>query len=366
VISSNPSNGDTNVPTQTNSKLVGGANNVITTKLVTATFDEAMDPNTITTVGTGLVPTFTLWDNTLNAAVTGSVTMDATNTIATFTSAASALNAGTNYTATVSTAAKNAGSITAMPKAVAWSFTTNATPLIGQARINLLTAGNYVILADTAITNPGGAGHITGDIAVGPGVTSTAITGFGLVLPAGGAYSTSALITGKVYASDYAVPSPANMVTASTDMLNAFNEAAGRTTADTTSFPAVEIGGQTIPPGLYKWSSAVGITTDVTLDGQGNTNAVWIFQIAQDLTVASSGSVATGAHVVLINGAKASNIFWQVNGGVGTALGTYSTFNGVILTAKQINMNTGAVLNGRALAQTQVTLISNTITQPAP
>ena len=355
------SNLDTNVPTSTN-----GTGNIVTGKVLTATFNTAMNDTTITPVGT-----FTL-KVTGGANVPGTVTMNAAKTVATFTPTAVALVPNTNYTATVTTAAKNAGG-TAMPKSVAWSFMTKAVAFTGQAPVNLLTAGNYVIFSDTSIQNPGAAGAITGDIGAGPGVTSTAITGFGLVLDSTQDFAVSALIIGKVYAHDYTGlgaggmgTTPANMNTAANDMLTAYNEAAGRTISDTTSYPAVEIGGQTIPPGLYKWTTDVGITTDVTLDAQGDSNAVWIFQIAQNLTIAAGASVPAGIKVVLVNGAKASNVFWQVGGVTGATLNAYSTFKGTILSAKQVVMGSGAVLYGTALAQTDVTMIANAVTKPAP
>lgn len=232
------------------------------------------------------------------------------------------------------------------------------------AVVDLLTAGDFVIFSDTAIANPGAAGTITGDIGTGPGVTSTAITGFALVLDGSGVFSTSSLVTGSVYAFDYTPPTPTKVTTASTDMLTAYNDAAGRALPDFTELYTGDLSGQTLVPGLYKWSNTVLINTDVTL--AGSATDVWIFQIAGDLTVAAGGSVPAGIKVLLTGGALAKNVFWQVGGGTGATLGTYSTFEGIILSAKQIVMNTGAVLNGRALAQTQVSMDANAVTQPAP
>jgi hypothetical protein len=363
VIASNPSNGDTNVPTRTNN-----TGNIPTTKLLTATFNEVMDPATVTTSGT-----FTLRNNTLGVSVPGNVSMDSTNTVATFTSTASALNAGTSYTATISTAAKNFGSITAMPKAVAWSFTTmavsfvnQAIPFIGQAPINLLTAANFTILAKTTITDVSPSA-ITGNVGLSPA------TGFGIQIScpeitSGGIYEVNA---GYVGADMTCVkPGPGANKTlvdqAIADMGTAYGEAAARGAPDATELGAGNISGLTIYPGLYKWSSTVAINTDVTLDAQGDTNAVWIFQVAQNLSIAPGGSVPAGIKVILIGGAKASNIFWQVGGGTGATLGTYSTFNGNILSTTQVVANTGAVVNGRLFADSQVTLQVNTVTQPAP
>jgi hypothetical protein len=147
-------------------------------------------------------------------------------------------------------------------------------------------------------------------------------------------------------------------------MGTAYTDAAGMTNPTATELGSGDISGLTIAPGLYKWSTDVNINTNVTLSG--GANDVWIFQIAGDLNVASAGSVPAGVHVILSGGAQAGNIFWQVGGVTGATLGTYSTFNGTILSAKQIILQTGAVLNGRALAQTDVTLDTNTVVIPIP
>jgi type VI secretion system secreted protein VgrG len=122
---------------------------------------------------------------------------------------------------------------------------------------------------------------------------------------------------------------------------------------------AGDLGGQTLPPGLYKSTSSLGITGVLTLDGQGNANSVFIFQVASALTT------ATSSQVVLIGGAQAANIFWQV--GSSATLGTYSIFNGTILAQASITLATGAALNGRALARTgAVTLDTNLAANPGP
>ena len=222
----------------------------------------------------------------------------------------------------------------------------------GPAAVNLGSAGNFVILSKSGISTTGST-SITGDIGVSP-ISATAITGFALTLPAGSVFSTSALVTGKVYAPSYADPTPANLITAVGDMQTAYTDAAERTNPTATELGAGNIGGLTLAPGLYKWSTGVTIPTDVTLSGSAND--VWIFQIAQNLNVSSA------AHIVLTGGAQASNIFWQVAGQ--TIIGTTAVFNGNILDQTAIVLNTGATLNGRALAQTAVTLDSNSVTMP--
>jgi hypothetical protein len=221
-----------------------------------------------------------------------------------------------------------------------------------QAPVNLGTAGNYMILAKSGISTTGTT-SIVGDIGVSP-IAATAITGFALVADASNQFSTSSLVTGKVYAADYAVPTPANLTTAVLDMQTAYTDAAGRALPDFTELGAGNIDGMTLVHGLYKWGTVVTIPTGVTL--KGGANDVWIFQIAQGLTVGN------GAIVTLSGGAQAKNIFWQVAGQ--TTLGTTSDFKGIVLCQTAIVLNTGAVMNGRALAQTAVTLIANAITAP--
>lgn len=219
----------------------------------------------------------------------------------------------------------------------------------GPATINLGTASNFVLLSKAGITTTG-ATTIVGNIGVSP-IAATAITGFGLILDNSGTFSRSTLVTGKVFAANYAAPTPSQLTTAIKDMQTAYANAAGRTNPTATELGAGNIGGRTIRPGLYKWSSNVIIPADVTLTG--DKNAVWIFQVAGTL------SLSSGKKVILSGGAQAKNIFWQVAGR--TNLGSASTFNGNILDKTAITMQSGAKLNGRGLAQTNVTLIANTI-----
>jgi hypothetical protein len=224
----------------------------------------------------------------------------------------------------------------------------------GAATVNLRTAGNFSILAKTGISSTGTTA-IVGDIGVSP-AQATYITGnFALDLPASSAFSTSVLVTGKVYAPSYAVPTPAYISTAVSDMETAYTDAAGRAPTVTDELGAGNIGGLTLVPGVYKWGTGVTIPTDVTLSG--GANDVWIFQIAQNLDISSAKKV------VLAGGAQASNIFWVVGGQ--TTIGTTAAFQGNILDQTAIVLNTGATLNGRALAQTAVTLDANTVTVPA-
>ena len=236
---------------------------------------------------------------------------------------------------------------------VAIIMPTNAFSQSSPAPVNLGTAGDFVILAKTEISTTGTTG-ITGDIGLSPSA-ATYITGFGLIMDASGTFSTSSLITGKGYASDYTTPTPTKMTTAIGDMETAYTDAAGRTLPDYTELYTGNLTGHTLTHGLYNWSSTVSVAgAGVTISG--TVTDVWIFQIAQNLDLTS------GAIVTLSGGAKASNIFWQVAGQV--TLGTTVAMKGIILCKTQVAMNTGATLNGRALAQTAVTLNADVVTAP--
>ena len=187
-------------------------------------------------------------------------------------------------------------------------------------------------------------------------IDATAITGFSLMLDATTQFSTSPQVVGKVYAADYAAPTPSTVGTAVSDMVTAYTDAAGRTLPDFIELGAGDIGGMTLAPGLYKWGTGLTIPVDVTL--AGGPNDVWIFQIAGSLTMAGA------KRVILSGGAQAANIFWQVAGGVGADLGTSSHFEGIILAQTGINLFTGASINGRLLSQTAVTLDANAVTAP--
>lgn len=209
--------------------------------------------------------------------------------------------------------------------------------------VYLGTAGYFAILAKSGISTTG-ATHVVGIMGVSP-IDSTAITGFALVKQAP-TYSRSPLVTGSIFAANYAAPTPGRLTVEVGDMQKAYNDAAGRTHPTATELGAGNIGGLTLKPGLYKWGTSVAIPTNVTLSG--GPNGVWIFQVAGTLTVAS------GKKVILAGGALNKNIFWQVAGK--TTLGTTAVLHGVVLDKTAIVLKTGAKLYGRALAQTAVTL----------
>lgn len=326
VVSNTPSNGATNVP-------VNGTASVM--------FSEAMDPASLTT------STFTLTSGAGATPVPGTVIYG--NMKAFFTPTAQ-LASNSSYTATITTGARSAKGI-ALATRLTWGFTTG-TLVAAATPVNLGTAGNYVILAKSGIsTVPASA--ITGNLGLSPAAASF-ITGFSLIADATNAFSTSSQVTGKVYAADYAVPTPSNLTTAVGDMETAFTDAAGRAPA-VTELGAGNIGGMTLSSGVYKWGSGVLIPADVTLNGSATD--VWIFEIAQGLTLGS------GAKVILAGGALPKNIFWQVSGAV--IVGPTAHLEGVVLTQTAVSMANGASINGRLLAQTAVTLDGNAVVQPA-
>ena len=222
---------------------------------------------------------------------------------------------------------------------------------LGPAPPNMGTASSFVILAQTGITTTGTT-HLTGDLGVSP-IAGTSMTGFTLVMDGTNTFATSPLVTGKVYAADYASPTPAKLTQAISDMQTAASDAAGRTSPTASELGAGAIGGLTFQPGLYKWSTAVGIGSNLILSG--GPNDVWIFQVAQTLDVAS------GVQVTMAGGAQAKNVYWSV--GEQVTLGTNSALKGNLITETAIVFNTGASLVGRALAGTAVTLDANSITK---
>ncbi len=227
-------------------------------------------------------------------------------------------------------------------------FTTWASVPLGPLPVNLGNAAGFSILAYSEITS----------------VTASAITGNVGVSPAAGAFLglTQTQVTGTMYTVDATGPagsvvSPSFLTQATGDLTIAYNDAAGRTVSPVGL--AGNLGGQTLYAGLYKSSGTLEISAgDLTLDANGNSNSVWIFQIA------SSFNMTSGRQVFLTNGAKASNIFWQV--GTAATFGTTSVMKGTIMAGTQVTMATGATLEGRALALTaNVTLQQNTITIPS-
>lgn len=315
---------DTVAPTVNSTNPAPGATGVA---VITATFSEAMlsssiSPASFAVSGPGVTP------------VTGVVTYNTSTHMATFTPT-SALATSTGFTATVTTGVKDvSGNSLASDKV--WTFTSSAAAS-NQAAVALGGAGAFAVLAGSTITSTG-ATALTGDLGVSPGA---ALTGF----PPG-------TLTGAKQLGN--VASAAGM----TDLTTAYNDAMGRIQSPVTV--AGNLGGLTLPPGLYKSTSSLAISSgDLTLDAQGDPNAVFIFQMASTLTTTS------GRKVILSGGAKSTNVFWQV--GSSATLGTTSVFKGTIMANQSITLATGATLNGRALARVgAVTLAGNAVVMPTP
>jgi Ice-binding-like len=230
------------------------------------------------------------------------------------------------------------------------------------------TAGNYAILAKAGISTTGTT-KVTGSLGVSP-IKAIGLTGFGQKMDASNVFSTSSLVTGKIYAADYASPTPSDLGTAVLNMQSAYTNAGlmqpaggGLTTAcpggaagmsDATDGAAFATG---LTPGVYTCTIPMTIPGTLTLNGAG----VYVFRFAQTLDQVAA------TQVILTGGALPQNVFWVVTGAVtiGPKAGGVSTkMQGVILAAKNIAVQTGATVNGRLLAQTDVALDTSTITQP--
>lgn len=327
---------------------------------VTGTINETTKAIAVTmpngTNVTALVATFATTGASVKVStvtqVSGSTAHDFTNPVSYLVTAADTTSV--TYTVTVTVAAASVTSCTG-----------------GASCVPLGGAGSFVMLAQTMIT---GGGSITGDIGV------SAASGSTITVPC------ASMLTGKVFQVDDAYADAAcsmsgtvgggvNKVTVDTavaDMGTAYTTAAGLVSpAPTVALGAGNISGMTLSPGIYKWSTSVliyagnpnaigggdvnGVTLDCTI---GGSTSVFVFQIAAAQTL-TLGLPATPASITLTNGCLPSNIFWQVGGDV--TITPASVFRGNILSATQVVMQAGAVLHGRALAQTAVTMISNTV-----
>lgn len=352
VTSSNPTSGNQFVATST----AGVANSG---KLITATFSLAMNPASINSATPGALNTFTLKEAVSGANVPGTVAMDTTNKVATFTTSA-ALTPDMSYTASITTAAMSSG---ATPSAIAcpyeWDFKTIIPAKTGLAPINLGKAASFGIAATTGIVNVG-ATTVNGDVVLDPLATCNGVTvgSAGLIGTCNGFAPT---INGDVISPLYPDPgvaslavkndlraayislSPAQLSTGVITIADGTVMGAGAGTAlverDNLFFP-----------GIYKTTSGgMLITGDITLDASGNPDALFVFQ--SDSTIGTAATLAADPHtrILLVNGAKASNVFWWVGSGAAT-LGTYTEFQGNIMSYSDITMETGATSCGRLFA----------------
>jgi len=314
------------------------ATGVALNKVINATFSEAMDPLKITTT------TFTLTDGT--NIVTGVVTY--AGMIATFTPTVNLLSSAT-YTATITTGAKNLGGIP-LANDYVWTFNTNAT--LGPLGVDLKSVGRFGIIAGVGVSNAAGFSEIHDmDAGIYPGVRSS-FTGF----------PPAKIINGSIFAADDIAPPgvPAMLIQAKLDLTAAYLFAEGAT-APAPATVAGDQGGKTLAPGIYKSTSTLLVQSgDLTLDAQGDANAVWIFQIASDFTTVGGA----GGNIILSGGAQAKNIFWQV--GRSATIGDYTIFKGNVLALTSITMNSHATAQGRMLARNGAVVLTSTniITKP--
>ena len=370
---------DTTAPTITLTSPASASINVLLNAAVSATFSKAMNPTTITAPGT-----FTLAvAGAGGASVAGNVTYDSVSQIATFTPEAN-LTASTEYTATITNAATDlAGNpLAAGTTPNPWSFTTGATA--GPTGPNLGTASTFGSIGGSAgITNQGINTVINGNI--GTTGASTLVTGFHDAGP-GCTYTETTLNIGMVNGIIDTAPPPPTVGCPSEGTATTFAIATQALSDANTAFinlsPASRPGGTDpgagqlggiapLAPGTYKAAGGSFLITgsDLTLDGQGDANAVWVFQMASTLTVGDPG---VPRNVILTNGAQAKNVFWQVGSaatinaaGGGTMVGTIIASAGVAFsTAGNATITT---LNGRALAlNASVTMVNTVINVPAP
>lgn len=301
-------------------------------KIINASFNMPMDPLTIS--GT----TFTVKIGT--TPVLGVVTYSGTT--ATFTPSTN-LNSNTTYTATITTGTKNLAGV-ALANNYVWTFNTNTTNI--PPFVDLLTADRFGILAGVGISNNAGFSEIHNmDVGISPGVRSS-VTGFPPAI----------IVNGAIYASDDVAPAgvAAMLIQAKQDLTNAylFAEAA---TSPAPATVSGDQGGLTLAPGIYKSTSTLLIQSgDLTLDAQGDANAVWIFQVASDFTTVGGA----GGSVILSGGAQAKNVFWQI--GSSATIGNGTAFKGNVLALTSITMGPNATAVGRMLARNGAVVMTST------
>jgi len=319
-------------PTVTSVTPPDGSTGACLTTPVTATFSKAMNPATINSPAT----TFTL-AGPGGSSVSGSVSLDSTGMVATFTPT-NALTGGAAYIATITTAAADTfGNHLAAPKT--WTFTTGTQACAGAIAFGPPGCGAG-ILAASAITNTGASTFISGDVDISPGGSSS-VTGL-----------TQANYSGMLHAAD------TTAAAAQMELTAAHDAAAG---APGGMAIPLEIGGKTYAPGVYTAPAGTeAITGILTLSGKGT----YIFQIPTAMTTAAGAPGVPASQVILTGGAVAQDVFWET-GTAAVTLGTYSIFAGTIMAHTSITLGTGAVLNGRAQAQIgAVTLDTNQVNVP--
>jgi hypothetical protein len=360
VTSSNPTIGNLLVSTSTNGVAGFG-------KLITVSFSVAMDPTTIDSAAPGANATFTIANITAGGSkVDGTVLLNGSGTVATFTTSAP-LPASSSYLAIVNVSAKSLTGGVAMGCAYAWNFST-ALVSTDLAPVDLGLAATFGSAATAGVTNTATAPNtmINGDVVLDPvaGATCNAVAidavgGFGLcagspptisgtvISPLFNLGVTSTAIKNDLLAAFLSITPPAGPPAAGS-LGGATNLPAGTTLGDVTGSALVQ-GDNLFVAGVYQSTTSILITGDITLDGQNNPDATFVFQSSSTVGTAD-GAASPAAHprILLINGAKASNVWWQA--GTSATLGTFTEFQGNILASASITMKTGATSCGRLLA----------------
>lgn len=314
------------------------ATGVARNKVITATFSRQMDPLTI------LPTTFLLRSGT--TAVSGVVSYSGTT--ASFTPD-SLLQSGTTYTATITTGAMDLSGIP-IDQDYVWEFRTLAP--LGPPTINLAGVERFGIIAGVGVSNQAGFSVINNlDLGIYPGFRSSVV-----------GFPPAVINNGAIYCADDLIPAGTNAMLqqAKLDLVAAYNLAAGASSPAPQTVSG-DLGGTTLAPGIYTTSSSLLIQSgDLTLDAQGDQNAVWIFQIGSAFTTVGGA----GGSVILSGGAQAKNIFWQT--GSSATIGDFTIFYGNVLALQSITMNSGAVATGRMLARNGAVVMTsgNTINKP--
>jgi len=369
---------NTTSPTITLTSPANATTNVLLNTAVNATFSQPMNPVTITAAGT-----FTLAVAGVGgAAVAGNVTYDPVGQIATFTPTANLVGT-TQYTATISNAAKdlagNALAAGTMPNP--WTFTTGAS--LGPLGPNLGSASTFGTFGGGAgITNQGVNTVINGNL--GTTGASTLVTGFHDAGP-GCTYTETGSNVGTVNGEIYTAPPPPTIACptegtsvtfaiatqAASDAQAAYNNLSPASRPGGADPGAGQLGGLVLPAGIYEAAAGSFLITgsDLTLDAQGNENAIWVFQMASTLTVGAPGFPR---NVILVNGAQAANVFWQVGSAATINAAGGGTMVGTIIASAGVTFSTAGnaaitTLNGRALSlNASVTMVNTVVNVPAP
>jgi hypothetical protein len=308
------------------------ATGVALNKIISVTFSELMNTTSLN------ITSFLLKTGT--TSVTGTVYMSGTT--AYFKPTVNLLS-GKTYTATITTDAKNVAGVK-MANNYVWTFSTKAP--LGPIGPDLAGVARFGIIAGTAVSNNAGFSKINNlDVGIYPGARSS-ITGF----------PPAVVINGAIYASDDVAPPgvAAMLLKAKNDLTAAYLFAEGATSPA----PAIvsgDQGGKTLAPGIYKSSSTLLIQSgDLTLDAQGDVNAVWIFQIGSAFTTVGGA----GGNIILSGEAQAKNIYWQV--GSSATIGDYTKFKGNILALTTITMGAYSQADGRMLARNGAVTMTST------